>query len=412
MIVRFALLFVVFLDIMSQGLVIPILITILLNPSEGFLPEGTAAAFRQFDYGLVMGVFFLAWFLGAAYISKLSDFIGRRQGILICLVGNLIGYVLTIVSLYVDSYGLLLIARAISGFTAGNQPIAQAALIDLSKDDEQKTQFMAYVFAAASFGFDIGPLLGGLLSDKALLGSLASNELPFYAISFLVIFNIVLILFAFREPNFIRRPVKVRPVEVFLTLYDAAQRPTVLKVSLVFFFGQIAFNAYYVFMGTFFFDRFGFGTTQNAIILIVFGVAAALTGTFFVAPVTKRYGKINVVIVSIALMALSALAALFNQSSFLAYVLIVPMVIGFATYYPTLLTLFSACVDPSRQGWVMGVSVALFTLGAGLISLIGGPLMAIDIRLPFIISVTSAVIALLLIFTLWRGADVRGLERG
>ena len=85
---RFALLFVVFLDTMSQGLVIPILTSIILDPSQGFMPSHTTTAARQSDFGLVMAVFFLLWFLGAAYISKLSDFIGRKEGILICLSGR------------------------------------------------------------------------------------------------------------------------------------------------------------------------------------------------------------------------------------------------------------------------------------------------------------------------------------
>ena len=38
-------------------------------------------------------------------------------------------YVITIVALSMDSLWLLIMGRAITGFTAGNQPIAQAAMI-------------------------------------------------------------------------------------------------------------------------------------------------------------------------------------------------------------------------------------------------------------------------------------------
>ena len=142
---KFALLSIVFIDIMSQGLVIPILSTIIMSPTEDFLSKETSNDTRQFYFGLTMAAFFLAWFFGAAYISKVSDYIGRKAAMLICLFGALLGYILTIIALDANSLTLLLIARVISGFTAGNQPIAQAALVDLSKNEDQKIRFMGMV---------------------------------------------------------------------------------------------------------------------------------------------------------------------------------------------------------------------------------------------------------------------------
>jgi len=408
---RFALLFVVFLDIMSQGLVIPVLTTILLNADQGFLPAHTTTAARQFDFGLVMGVFFLSWFLGAAYISKLSDSIGRKAGILLCLIGNLLGYILTIVSLGMDSLAILVVARAVSGFTAGNQPIAQAALVDMSENDAQKTRFLGFVLAALSLGLVVGPLMGGLLSDTAVLGKFASLELPFYCVCLLVIVNILMIVFYYREEKFERRPVRIRPVEVFLTLWQASKRPTILRLSLVFFFSQLTLNSYYVFMDNYFFSRFGFDTLQNAISLVILGVAMGLASAFLVAPINARYDKIPIICVCLLTMAAGVGLSIVNPSPFLAYVLIVPIFVGFGIYYPTVVTMFSKAVDASEQGWVMGVTIALYTLGAGLMSLVGGKLMALNIHLPFIVSVSAASLSLLLIYIFWRSDDIRKLAR-
>lgn len=406
-----ALLFVVFLDIMSQGLVIPILTTILLDPTQSFLAAGTSEAARQFDFGLVMGVFFLFWFFGAAYISKLSDFIGCKEGILICLTGNLLGYLLTVAALGLNSVWLLLLARAISGFTAGNQPIAQAALVDMSESETQKTKFLGYVLAALSLGLVAGPLIGGVFSDRDLLGPYASLELPFYIVSCLVAVNIGLIVFFFHNQRTERQPLRVRLSDVFLTLWVAVRRPVILKLSLVFFFGQLSFNSYYLFMDSVFFARFGFDTLQNSLALTVLGVVMGLSSAFLVGPMNERFAKSRLTTVSLFVMAASGVLAIFNPSPLMAYLLIAPLVIAFGVYYPTLLTLFSSAVDESEQGWVMGVTVALFTLGNGLVSLIVGRLMSIDIYAPFAISVGSAVLAALLVLTLWRGDDLRELVR-
>ena len=132
---RLTLMFVVFVDLIGQGLVFPIINALIMDPSSGFLPADTAMGQRHFDYGLVIGIFFLAWFLGVVYVSKVSDSIGRKNALLICLFGALSGYAITLVSLYLNSLWLLILGRAITGFTAGNQPIAQAAVIDGSRDD-------------------------------------------------------------------------------------------------------------------------------------------------------------------------------------------------------------------------------------------------------------------------------------
>ena len=56
--------FVVFIDIIGQGLVFPIINALIMESSSTFLPTDTAQSARHFYYGLVIGSFFLAWFLG------------------------------------------------------------------------------------------------------------------------------------------------------------------------------------------------------------------------------------------------------------------------------------------------------------------------------------------------------------
>jgi len=407
-----SLLMVVTVDIMGQGLLFPIINGLLMSPDAGFLPRATTTAMRQFSYGLTIGTFFIFWFLGAAYISKVSDYIGRKQGIMICLTGALAGYALTILALYMDSFILLLVGRAASGFTAGNQPIAQAALVDVSETGEQRTRNMGLIIVAGAVGLVIGPLIGGVLSDRGLIGSIASLELPFYAASALIILNMILIAIYFHNVNFTRRKLKFRPVEIFLTLWQAGHRPNVAKVSVVFFFQQFGVVSFYVFMDNYFSSRFQFDIFQNSMAMLVLGGVMAVFSGFLVAPICKRVRKSTVVFIGIVVMALGEVVFIVNGSPILAYVTIVPFIAAFGIVYPTTLTLFSACVDDTEQGWVMGVSVAVFTLAAGITSLLGGPLMAIDIRLPFFVSIGSFVIALILIALLWRSEDVQQLNAG
>ncbi len=407
---RLALLMVVFIDVMGFGLILPIFNTILLDPSQSFLPSDTSTAQRQFRYGLVIAVFFLFYFVGAAFIAKISDYIGRKRGIMICLSGALLGYLLTVVALYTSSFLLLVAGRAISGFTTANQPIAQAALIDISHSDEEKSANLGLIVAASAFGLLGGPLISGLLSDTNLLGSFASLELPFYTAVVLVLINMALILGFFFEPGFKRRRIDFGLSDVFTNLWRVKDNPAVLRLSFVMLFALMCLNAFFFFLDTYLYVRFQFDTQQNAIALIVFGGAMAFGSGVLTAPLHKRYRKINILYVAIATMGVGILGFILNPFANLSFLLIVPITIAFAIMYPTMLSLFSAGAGPSEQGWSMGVTVAIYAAGSGTITALGGSLMDINMRMPFFLGIGSCVIALLLMATTFRNPAIQKLD--
>ena len=63
------------------------------------------------------------------------------------------------------SVSLLLFGRFLSGLMAGSQPIAQAAVSDLSPED-QRALNMSLLTLALSVGIVLGPVMGGVLSER------------------------------------------------------------------------------------------------------------------------------------------------------------------------------------------------------------------------------------------------------
>lgn len=398
---RFALLMVVFIDVMGQGLMYPLITSILFDTSRDFLPQDMPESARELRYGIVIGLFFLSWFFGAAFISKLSDYIGRKYGILICLSGTLAGYVLTILALMTSSFALLVFGRIVAGFTAGNQPIAQAALVDLAKDPRERDRFMGYIVAAAAIALMAGPIMVGVLGSKAVLGDFASLELPAYAAAIMVSINIVLIQIYFSETLKQRRKIDFGLSEVFLTLWRVANHPVVARIGSVYFFAILGINAYFIFLDDYVEIKFHFGTFSNSAIIVVVGAAMAFGSSFLMGPVSARFRQIRTIVVTVLIMAVFVALFIVNQNPYLAFVLVIPILVAFSITYPTLLSMFSEAVDGTEQGWVMGVSIALGTLGAGSISLIGGLTMAEDPNLPFLISLGAFATALVLIAIVW-----------
>jgi DHA1 family tetracycline resistance protein-like MFS transporter len=406
-----ALLFIVFVDLLGQGLVFPIINAMIMEPSSTFLPHDASDATRFSSYGLVIGIFFLLWFLGAPYISKLSDVIGRKNAILICLFGALAGYAITIVALYQSSLWLLILGRGITGFTAGNQPIAQAAMIDISVDDADRGRNMGYITAGISLGLVGGPLLGGFLSDPAIVGSGASLALPFYAALVLVIIGIILVLVFFKDIEIQgpRESFAFRPAEIFELLWRVTRYPLVMRVAVIFLMLQLCSTTFYIFVDNYLTSRFGYGSLGGSMVMLTIGIAMLFSSTFLVAPAQNRFSKQSILMFNFLVSGASVAVFIASPAALICFVPVFVIFFFFGIAYPTILGLFAASVSDDEQGWVMGISTAVFTLVAGFMALLGGQLMSIDIRLPFYIAIAAAVIGAVLLRIVWRAPEIRQL---
>ena len=404
---KLSLLFIVFVDLLGQGLVFPIINALIMEPSSTLLPKSASDATRHFSYGLVIGIFFLLWFLGAPYIAKLSDVIGRKNAILICLFGALIGYAITIVALYQSSLWLLIVGRGITGFTAGNQPIAQAAMIDVSVDDADRGRNLGYIVTGTSFGLVGGPLLGGFLSDPAIIGASASLTLPFYASLVLVLVGIVLIAIFFKDVERERQPFKFKPTEVFELLWRVKKHPIVMRITAVFILFHIANVTFYVFSVNYLTSRFGYGTLGGSMVMFTIGVAMAFSSTFLVTSAQKILSKQKIILVNFFVWGLCSAAFVASPIAILCYIPVFIFYFVFGVSYPTFLGLYAASVSEQEQGWIMGITIAVFTGIAGITSLLGGDLMSIDIRMPFYIVIVATIIGIGALHFLWKQADFR-----
>lgn len=70
------------------------------------------------------------------------------------------------------------------------------------------------------------------------------------------------------------------------------------------------------------------------------------------------------------------------------------------------LGILSASVGGNEQGLVTDVSIAIFTLAAGITSLLGSDSTGIDIGSPLYISGGAAVLGMILIFVMWRRREI------
>ena len=114
-------------------------------------------------------------------------------------------------------------------------------------------------------------------------------------------------------------------------------------------------------------------------------------------------------VASLVVMVISAIAYVAAPVAYLCYIPIFVFYFFFGVSYPTLLGIFSGSVGKADQGWIMGVTTAVFTLAGGIMSLIGGGMMSVDIRLPFYVVIVAAALGLVSIVAAWNRPDIRRL---
>jgi MFS family permease len=176
----FPCLFAVFVDILGFSLAMPVLIE--LFNSNIFFPVTTLDSVR-FSYlaiGLVLYPIFM--FFGSAFMGDLSDIVGRKKVLTICMGGFVLGFLTMGLGAMIHSLFFLFLGRSLTGLTAASLSVTMAAISDLSTPNNKATH-MSLVVLVQSIGIVLGPLIAGVLSTPKFL-PFGNKALPFFTASF------------------------------------------------------------------------------------------------------------------------------------------------------------------------------------------------------------------------------------
>lgn len=376
------LLLVLFIDGMGLSLIMPVLNGLIFDPNSHFLPASMASpAMHNVIYGVVIGIFMLCWFFGAAILGDFSDYVGRKKALTICLLGAFISYLISAFAVVAHSITLLLIGRIISGLTAGSQPIAQAAIVDLSTS-EDKARNIGFILLAISLGFILGPLLGGLFSDKNLV-SWFTFATPFYFAAFISLVNLLLLLRLFNE-SFVSTKGKfpVRPYQAIEIFASAFKHEKVKRLSILYFIFMFGWSSYYSFVPLFLIKNYQFSPTDISIFMAVMGVGFGVGTGVLVQSLSKRFAAHQVFIWTMLVGGVLALVTVVIKGAWPSWLLVAPLACCVAVGYSMIVTLFSDQVDAQSQGWIMGITGSISALVWAIDAVVGGVLATFSVQLP------------------------------
>ena len=372
---------VIFLDIAGIILVLPVLTPLILQPSSGMIPAGMSMFGRDLLYGLSLSLFPFFMFFSTPIMGDLSDRFGRKKILMICLLGGSCSYIVGALGVIYQSLMTLLISRAIAGLAAGTQSIATAAIIDVSTP-ENKTKYLAWIVFISSIGVILGPIVGGLTTEKNLV-SWFSYQAPFFIAAGVCLLNAVFLQYAFKESHTPNTTHAIDLTKGFTLFIMAFKEQKFRLLSLLYFCYVLAWSLYYQSITWFFMTKYHYTAAKLGLFVSYIGIICAITSAVLSRYILRMFKhEVHAYAFFVFGMALANVAAALSTNEVSQWMWVILNAAGDVVCYTISLNLFSNLADKDSQGWIMGVTGAIAAITWGIGGVIVGPLGYINISLP------------------------------
>ena len=353
-------------DSLGFGLVYPILTMMFGGAHRTLLGPGVSVAEADFLFGLGYMLYPAGMFFGASLLGDLSDYFGRKRVLLICMGGLSVATALMAAGIELHSVALLLFGRFLSGLMAGSQPIAQAAASDLSPES-QRALTMSLLTLALSIGIVLGPVMGGVLSERTL-EPWFNFATPLWTAAALAAVSFVWILLGFRDtaqPS--GAPLDwLRPIKVFTQAFTT---PSVRSLAVVHLLFQLGFSIYYAMISVLLIRHWNYAPAQVGLFNGVVGLGFVVALVVVMPLATRRLGDRTLALLGLLIdgagVAVSGLPV--GQEALWTLALLVG--VGDMVAYTAMLTLFSKSVPPAQCGWAMGIAASVMAVAWALTGL-------------------------------------------
>lgn len=361
----YILMFNMFIAMAGIGLVIPVMPQYL----ETFGVAGQAL-------GFIIASFALGQFLFSPLAGDLSDSVGRKKLIIIGLV------IFSASQLWfgmATHEWMLYAARFISGIGGAFLIPATMAFVADITSFEDRGKGMGLLGASMSLGFMIGPAIGGFLAKVSL-------TFPFYMAALAAILSAVVSFIILPD---IKNAVSANPLEkkkrenILIQMKNSVKTPYFMMLIIIFVFSfgianfQTTFSLYVD-------HKYNYTPQDIAVVLTVGGFIGVIIQTVVVSKLFKRFGELNVILVSLVVGALSFLLFFIVDGYWL--ILLVASMFSTATTLirPAVNTVVSKLAG-QEQGFAAGMNNAYMSLGNMVGPALAGILFDININFPFVI---------------------------
>jgi DHA1 family tetracycline resistance protein-like MFS transporter len=340
-----AIFFVVFVDLVGFGVIIPLL---------PFYAEHFDAT--PTEVGFLMAAYSLGQFVTAPLWGRLSDRIGRRIVLLISLAALAGSYIWLA---YAETLTTLFLARILAGAMAGHIAAAFAYVADITTP-QNRARGMGLVGAAFSLGFIFGPAIGGILAGND------PNNPDFASPAFVAAaLSVAAWLLTFFTIHDVKRAETTSTDEnstLPTSFRSMLADPTIRLILMLTFLATFVFAGMESVFAMWSRREFGWGPEQNGYVFAFVGIMAALVQGRYVGRLAQRFGEHRLVIVGATLLAVGLFSLPLIPSLVGLGFALAAIAIGFGMMSPTMSSMLSHQAAPGSQGALMGLGRSTTTL--------------------------------------------------
>jgi MFS transporter, DHA1 family, tetracycline resistance protein len=380
-----------FIDIMGMGLVYPMFSSMLFQGDFHLLSEEASDAWRGTCLGILLAAHPLTQFFSAPILGMLSDQRGRRKLLLPGLCLGVLGYLLAMLAVNLESFTLLMLSRITVGISAGTAAVVGAALADISAPEEKAKNFGLFNMACG-LGFTAGPFLGGILS-KVSLGFVSGYAVPFFMAGMVTLLNLVMVALLFEETYVPKVKSKISLISGVINLKKALQIPMLQVFFLALFFSCFGWSFYWEFAPVTWISQHGFDTEAIGNCYAYGAVFYALSCGVLIRPLVSRFSNQHLLCWSLIGSGVSIGMLLFHVEAIWLWLYIPLQQFSVALFWPTAAAVASNSVNQEMQGEILGVVQSVDSLGFSLSPLMAGPLLGISTLMPIIVGSSCMLLA-------------------
>jgi DHA1 family tetracycline resistance protein-like MFS transporter len=372
---------VILLDVAGIILVLPVLTPLILQTDSNLVPASTSLFVRDFLYGLSLAIFPLFMFFSTPILGDLSDKFGRKKILLFCLLASAASYFIAGIGIIYNSLITVLASRAIAGLAAGTQPIATAAIIDVSTP-KTKTKNLAGVVFTSSLGLILGPAIGGITAEKSIV-SWFSYDTPFFFATGICLLNAVLLCFLLKETSSAKEKQAIKITKGFRLFIAAFSEKKFRLLSSLFFCFILAWSLYYQTINWLFMEKYHYSVGKLGLFVSYIGVIFAFTTSIIARFIMRLFSnEVNAFVFFIFTMAIANIGAAMSHGELAQWLWVILNAASDVICYTVALGIFSNLANHESQGWIMGVSGSIGAITWAIGALIAGPLGYISIYTP------------------------------
>jgi DHA1 family tetracycline resistance protein-like MFS transporter len=345
------------------------MIPILPNLIRQLTGGDTAAAS---DWNAIFGgTWGLMQFFAGPVLGVLSDRVGRRPVLLISNFGLAVDFLFMALA---PSLWWLYVGRILNGMTAASFSTAGAYLADVTPPEKRAKSF-GMLQSAFSFGFLLGPVLGGFLGEINL-------RLPFFVAAGVTALNWLYGYFILPESLPTDRRLgayewrRANPVGALRLLRSHPGLLSLATVGFLFQLAQVVLPTVFVLYATY---RYHWSTAMLGLTFPITGVMGIIVQMFLVGPAAARFGERRLVLFGTLVGALGFLWYGTASTGWL-YLLGAPIFACSGFILPGLQGLMTQRVTPKEQGQLQGANQSLQGIASVLGPLIFGETFAWSLR--------------------------------